>query len=84
MLLLIGNGGVDMMETDLSVEFWKKYFVADILEKRELLKTLPILKNVYELKGLEDSLFEYCFLSLIKDYVDDAVKAALSLKEAKP
>lgn len=63
---------------EIQKKFWKDYINADYFDKKDMLKTLPLLKDLSKLKKLDDDMFEYILINLFKEYIDDAIEVTAS------
>ena len=72
------------MEDDIVTKFWKKYIDADCMERDELFKNLPFVKEF--LSGKIDTVikdkkaYEHLFVLGFKSYVDDLIDYMYEVK----
>lgn len=64
------------MKEDIPTKFWKKYYKADMLEREQILKKLPLIKEAFEistLKKIPIKLRRYSLILTLRGYFDDLI-----------
>jgi|SRR3989338_11408325 len=67
-------------------KFWKEWLEADLLKREDLIKKLPIVKNIWDIKKLPKKIREHSFALLLLGFFEDlesAVYTKIELEENK-
>jgi len=70
--------------SDFEIKFWKDWLYADTLKRQDMVKNLPITKQVWKMDKLPRK--EYHFASALNGYFEDlenAVYTKIKLEEDK-
>ena len=63
------------MTHDYEIKFWKDWLEGDILKRKDLVKKLPIVKRVWNMKKLPKKVREHFFTSTLNDFFEDLESA---------
>ncbi len=67
-------------------KFWKDWLEADLLKREDMIKKLPIVKNIWDIKKLPKKIREHSFALLLLGFFEDlesAVYTKIELEENK-
>lgn len=63
------------MKEDYEIIFWKDWLEADSIKKFELVKNLPIIKEIQKIDKLPKKYREHIFTSLLNGFFEDLESA---------
>lgn len=63
------------MKEDYEIKFWKDWLNADSLKRSDLVRKLPIIKEIARIDKMPKSCRERCFTTLLNGFFEDLESA---------
>ena len=71
------------MDENIVLNFWKKYYEADLLDRHKIIEELGPLKELMSMRNdreIDDKLFKHVLIMWFKTYIDDLLEVMGDLK----